>query len=88
MDETIAKSEPEVHAPQDTEAPRDHRPAKEKVRDFPDTPGVYLMKDAEGRVLYIGKAKNLRSRAGSYFNETAAADRRTADLVKLIADVD
>jgi excinuclease ABC subunit C len=46
------------------------------------------MKDAQGRVLYVGKAKNLRSRAGHYFTQAAAEDRRTADLVKLIADVD
>ena len=60
----------------------------EKVKQFPATPGVYLMKDSEGRVLYVGKAKNLRSRAGHYFTQAAAEDRRTADLVKLIADVD
>jgi excinuclease ABC subunit C len=59
-----------------------------KVRKFPTTPGVYLMKDAAGRVLYVGKAVNLRSRAGSYFTKAAALDRRTADLVALIRDVD
>jgi excinuclease ABC subunit C len=37
-----------------------------KVREFPLTPGVYLMKDREGKVLYVGKAKNLRRRLGSY----------------------
>ena len=37
----------------------------EKVKTFPQTPGVYLMKDAAGTVIYIGKAKSLRSRAGS-----------------------
>src|SRR5262249_46638842 len=49
---------------------------------------VYLMKDAQGRVLYVGKAKNLRNRAGHYFTQAAAEDRRTCDLVKLVADVD
>lgn len=63
-------------------APRD------KVRQFPTTPGVYLMKDAEGRVIYVGKAVNLRSRAGSYFSRAAEIDRRTADLVPEIADID
>ena len=62
--------------------------AHEKVRQFPTTPGVYLMKDAQGRVIYIGKAVNLRSRAGSYFNKAAAIDRRTAELVLEIADID
>lgn len=59
-----------------------------KVREFPQTPGVYLMKDAAGVVIYIGKAKNLRARAGSYFLKAAAQERRTADLVSQIADVD
>ena len=53
----------------------------EKVRAFPATPGVYLMKDAQGRVVYVGKAKNLRSRAASsYFNKTAADDKRIKRL--------
>ncbi|MBI5759208.1 MAG: excinuclease ABC subunit UvrC [Planctomycetales bacterium] len=68
-----------------TEVPTD--PA-EKVRQFPTTPGVYLMKDAQGRVIYVGKAVNLRSRAGSYFTQAAAVDRRTADLVREIRDID
>jgi excinuclease ABC subunit C len=60
----------------------------DKVKQFPPSPGVYLMKDAQGRVLYVGKAKNLRNRAGHYFTKAAAEDPRTADLVKLVADVD
>jgi excinuclease ABC subunit C len=60
----------------------------DKARQFPPSPGVYLMKDSQGRVLYVGKAKNLRNRAGHYFTKAAAEDSRTADLVKLIADVD
>nr|WP_298859851.1 excinuclease ABC subunit UvrC [uncultured Gimesia sp.] len=61
---------------------------QEKVRTFPTTPGVYLMKDAQGRVIYIGKAVNLKSRASSYFTQAAAVDRRTAELVTEIADID
>src|SRR2546421_982054 len=60
----------------------------EKVKQFPPSPGVYLMKDAQGVVLYAGKAKNLRNRAGHYFTKAGAEDPRTCDLVKLIADVD
>lgn len=60
----------------------------EKVRTFPTTPGVYLMKDAEDRVIYVGKAVNLRSRAGSYFTEAAKVDRRTFDLVPEIKNID
>jgi excinuclease ABC subunit C len=60
----------------------------DKAKQFPAAPGVYLMKDAQGRVLYVGKAKNLRNRAAHYFSKAAAEDMRTADLVKLIADID
>jgi excinuclease ABC subunit C len=61
----------------------------EKVKSFPTTPGVYLMKDAKGRVIYVGKALNLRSRASSYFHEAAKLERRIiADMLSQIADVD
>src|SRR5436305_14935823 len=63
-------------------------PPAEKVKLFPTTPGVYLMKDAAGVVIYVGKAKNLRSRAGHYFTKAAAEDQRTRDLVPLIADIE
>ncbi len=62
--------------------------AAEKVRSFPHAPGVYLMKDAAGRVIYVGKAKDLRNRAGSYFLKAAAEDPRTARLVPEIRDID
>ncbi len=62
--------------------------AAEKVREFPQVPGVYLMKDIKGRVIYVGKAKNLRSRAGSYFLKAAAEEYRTRDWVGEIADAD
>ncbi len=57
-------------------------------RHFPTTPGVYLMKDDKGRVIYIGKAVNLRNRAGSYFTKAAEIEHRTADLVRQIKDID
>ena len=60
----------------------------EKARGFPTTPGVYLMKDDAGNVLYVGKAKNLRSRTSHYFNKEAAIDLRTCELVKHIRDID
>jgi excinuclease ABC subunit C len=63
-------------------------PPGEKVKQFPLAPGVYLMKDAEARVIYVGKAKNLRNRAAHYFTKAALEDARTADLVKLICDID
>jgi len=46
------------------------------------------MKDARGRVIYVGKAVNLRNRAGSYFTKQALIDRRTADLIPEICDID
>lgn len=64
------------------------RRSAEKVREFPQSPGIYLMKDASGVVIYIGKAKNLRSRAGSYFQATAAEELRTAEWIHEIADID
>jgi len=82
---------PPETTPADTDASAaasDRSVAAEKVRSFPQTPGVYLMKDAAGRVIYVGKAKNLRARAGSYFLKAAAEDRRTADLVLEICDID
>ncbi|HEY7327615.1 MAG TPA: excinuclease ABC subunit UvrC [Gemmataceae bacterium] len=63
-------------------------PPAEKVKQFPAAPGVYIMKDASGVVLYVGKAKNLKNRAGHYFTKAAADDARTSDLVPLIADID
>ena len=68
----MSQTPPTPHGPDDNSA------AAEKVRSFPHTPGVYLMKDAAGRVIYIGKAKNLRACAGSYFLKAAAEDLRTA----------
>ncbi|MBI3468922.1 MAG: UvrB/UvrC motif-containing protein, partial [Planctomycetes bacterium] len=61
---------------------------REKVKEFPTTPGVYLMKDGKGRVIYVGKALNLRNRASSYFHENAKVDRRIMEMVPEIADID
>jgi excinuclease ABC subunit C len=71
----------------DTPTPAASTPA-EKVRQFPTTPGLYLMKDAQARVIYIGKAKNLRNRAGSYFHKAASGDRRICDWIGEVADID
>ena len=61
---------------------------RETVRGLPSGAGVYLMKDDGGRVIYIGKAVNLRSRVGSYFTTAAAQEMRTAGLVTEIRDVE
>jgi len=64
------------------------RRAAAKVREFPQSPGVYLMKDSAGVVIYVGKAKNLRSRAGSYFLKGAEEEARTAVWIHEICDID
>ena len=79
---------PDVETSTVERTPARKLPPHEKVRRFPTTPGVYLMKDSLDRVIYVGKAVNLRSRAGSYFTTAAASDRRTVDLIPEIADID
>ena len=60
-----------------------------KLDALPNRPGVYLMKNAEGRYLYIGKAKSLRSRVRSYFQEGAGhGTRRLEALLRKVTDVD
>jgi excinuclease ABC subunit C len=60
----------------------------QKIRTIPTEPGVYLYKNAEGEVIYVGKAKNLRSRVASYFHEGRWEDSKTGTLVREAADVD
>ncbi len=59
-----------------------------KIRTIPTEPGVYLYKNAEGEVIYVGKAKNLRSRVASYFHEGRWEDAKTGSLVREAVDVD
>ena len=59
-----------------------------KIRTIPAEPGVYLYKNAEGDVIYVGKAKNLRSRVSSYFHEGRWEDAKTGTLVREAVDVD
>ncbi|HKZ01548.1 MAG TPA: excinuclease ABC subunit UvrC [Pyrinomonadaceae bacterium] len=58
---------------------------EEKLKEIPSSPGVYLHKNAVGKVIYIGKAKNLRHRVRSYF-QARPFDRKTDALVRQIAD--
>jgi len=60
----------------------------QKIRTLPTSPGVYLYKNAEGAVIYVGKAKNLRSRVSSYFHEGRLYDAKTGTLVREAVDVD
>src|SRR3954447_12131547 len=60
----------------------------QKIRTIPTEPGVYMYKNAEGEVIYVGKAKNLRSRVSSYFHEGRWEDAKTGTLVREAADVE
>jgi excinuclease ABC subunit C len=60
----------------------------EKLAEVPHEPGVYEMKSASGRIIYIGKAKALRNRVSSYFHDPGPFDRRIAQMVSEIADFD
>ncbi len=61
---------------------------REKVRTLPTGPGCYLMKDSAGAVLYVGKARNLRSRVGSYFSDSADLTPAKRRMVEEIVDID
>ncbi|MFZ0661571.1 MAG: excinuclease ABC subunit UvrC [Acidobacteriaceae bacterium] len=60
----------------------------EKIRSLPTGPGVYLYKNAEGEVIYVGKAKNLRSRVRSYLLEASQANAKTGSLMREAVDVE
>ena len=59
----------------------------DKVRLLPHSPGVYQFFDFSGRIIYIGKAKDLRNRVGSYFNKQRYETGKTAKLVANIVDL-
>ncbi|MDT5124228.1 MAG: excinuclease subunit [Acidobacteriota bacterium] len=61
---------------------------EEKLRNLPTSPGVYLHKDEAGKIIYIGKAKNLRNRVRSYFQSGRGHDRKTRELVRRIRDLE
>jgi excinuclease ABC subunit C len=60
----------------------------QKIRTLPTDPGVYLYKNAEGQVIYVGKAKNLRARVRSYFLDGAAEDAKTGSLLREAVDIE
>jgi excinuclease ABC subunit C len=60
----------------------------EKIRTLPTRPGVYLYKNADGEVIYVGKAKNLRSRVRSYLLEASQANAKTGSLMREAIDLD
>jgi excinuclease ABC subunit C len=60
----------------------------EKINSIPNLPGVYIYKDEEGKVLYVGKAKNLRNRVRQYFQSTSQQSIKIRELVRRIADLE
>jgi len=60
----------------------------QKIRTIPTQPGCYLYKNAEGEVIYVGKAKNLRSRVRSYFLDASQANAKTGTLMREAVDVE
>jgi len=61
---------------------------KEKAVSFPDSPGVYFMKNSKGRILYVGKAKNLSARVRSYVQRPKALDVKTLSLMRAADTID
>ncbi len=60
----------------------------EQARQMPSKPGVYLMKDAGGSILYVGKAANLRNRVRSYFSNSGKLEEKMQRMVARVADID
>ncbi|MBO3443518.1 GIY-YIG nuclease family protein [Clostridium sp. CCUG 7971] len=61
---------------------------KEKINQFPKTPGIYMMKDKNGDIIYVGKSKKLRDRIKSYFVNSANHSRKVIRMVKGIYDIE
>ena len=59
-----------------------------EYKNIPDNPGVYLMKNEKGKIIYVGKAKNLRNRVSSYFKNINSHNAKTLELVKNIRDIE
>jgi len=61
---------------------------KARLKELPDRPGVYMHKNAEGEVIYVGKARNLKNRVGSYLVGRGARDSKTMSLINEIDSID
>src|SRR6266704_3693982 len=61
---------------------------EEKIQQFPASPGVYLMRDTAGEIIYVGKARSLRQRVRSYFNPSGDSRYHVKFLMAKVADID
>lgn len=61
---------------------------KEKLKTLPMSPGVYLMKDKDGKIIYVGKSKVLKSRVSSYFINSKSHTVKTVKMVNQVNDFD
>ncbi len=61
---------------------------EEKLKNLPTAPGVYIHKNSDGKIIYVGKAKNLKNRVRSYFQSGRGHDAKTRELVRRIADLE
>ena len=61
---------------------------EKKLQHLPTKPGVYLMKDARGEIIYVGKAKSLRARVKSHFAQDYELSLRSREMIRRVADVD
>ena len=61
---------------------------EEKLSNLPTQPGCYLFRDKKAKIIYVGKAKNLRNRVRQYFHSDRANEFKTGDLIARIHDVD
>ena len=68
--------------------PKSDKQLQAKLKLLPDAPGVYLHKNSQGRVIYVGKASRLNQRVRSYFHTGGDKDTKTHALVRRITDFD
>lgn len=73
--------------PENTEQNREEY-LKHLLKNLPHHPGVYKMKDKDGTIIYVGKAKDLKNRVSSYFNKSNDQTPKTQKMVEQITDID
>ncbi|MCT7977983.1 excinuclease ABC subunit UvrC [Laspinema olomoucense] len=67
---------------------QDSERLENRLKEIPPVPGVYLMRDRDDRILYIGKSKKLRSRVRSYFRDSQSLSQRIERMVQQVADIE